>query len=264
MYGKTFQKLWHGSMRGKWDLQLVFIYMFSCCDRDGIFDAVPDVIASDTGLEMSVVLKAITVLESPDPMSRTPDNEGRRILRLDPHRTWGWRIPNHEKYRREGSEEHRKEQNAERQRKFKEKQRSNAVVTPGNAAPVSVYVSDSAPESSSEGGSGGTMPTRMPEDGWTIKQVQAASDGIGLRPDAINSYFETRLRRSWKDGTGTPCAETWQALKADLSCWKPRFENMQAEQKQKGGHHGNSNAEQRRAAQRAREFPEDFSKVKVL
>lgn len=143
MYGKTFQKLWRGSMRGKAMLQLVFIYMFCNCDRDGVYDCVPEEIADATGLDMPTVLSAIKDLESPDPDTRTPGNEGRRIIRLYDHRTWGWKIPNHEMYRRMGTEEHRKELAAERQRRFR-----NATVTHSNAtvtmSPVSVCVSDTS------------------------------------------------------------------------------------------------------------------------
>lgn len=51
-------------------------------------------------------------MEQPDPYSRTEGEEGRRIVRLDDHRPWGWRIVNHEKYRRIRSEEERREYQA--------------------------------------------------------------------------------------------------------------------------------------------------------
>ena len=133
MYGKTFQTLWRGSMRGKANLQLGFIYMFSNCDRYGVFDCVHGDIADATGLPLDVVMDAITSLEGPDPESRTEGHEGRRIIRLDKHRTWGWSIPNHEKYRREGSDENKREKAAERQRKHREKHGCNALVTPSHA-----------------------------------------------------------------------------------------------------------------------------------
>lgn len=146
MYGKTFQSLWRGSMRGKPMIQLVFIYMFCNCDQDGVYDCVPEDIADATGLDIKTVLDALIELESPDPDSRTEGNEGRRIIQLYPHRTWGWRIPNHAEYRKRGSEEHRKEKAAERQKRFRNASvtHSNASVTP---APVSVSTSVSASDS---------------------------------------------------------------------------------------------------------------------
>lgn len=148
MYGKTFQSLWLGSMRGKPELQLVFIYMFCNCDRDGVIDCIPQVIADATGLEDKQVVDAICELESADPDSRTAENEGRRIEQIDANRTWGWRIINHAKYLREGSEEHRKEKSAERQKRHRER---NAPVTHSNAPVTPVSISVSSSESGKEG-----------------------------------------------------------------------------------------------------------------
>lgn len=153
MYGKTFAALWNGSIRGKPDLQLVFIYMFSNCDADGNIDCVPDVIADATGLGMERVVAAIEALEAPDKFSRTRELEGRRIVPLDEDRSWGWHIVNHAKYLREGSDVHRKEKAAERQRKYRLR---NAGVTHSNACvtPLSISVSSSVsvpPDGESEG-----------------------------------------------------------------------------------------------------------------
>lgn len=90
--------MYEGSMRGKADLLLVFPYMLCNSEADGTFDQTPQCIADALGIAIERVSNAITILESPDPLSRTPDEDGRRIVRLDPHRTWGWRIVNREKY----------------------------------------------------------------------------------------------------------------------------------------------------------------------
>jgi hypothetical protein len=148
-------------MRGKPLLQLVFIYMFCNCDKDGVYDCVPQDIADATGLDLNKVLEVLVALEAPDPDSRTAGNEGRRIIRLYEHRTWGWRIPNHEYYRRLGTEEQRKEKAAERQKRF----RSNATITHSNAtvtpAPVSASASVSV-SSSEDGESEGKISTPPP------------------------------------------------------------------------------------------------------
>jgi hypothetical protein len=47
---------------------------------------------------MDVLNTCIHKLESPDIASRDPSHDGRRLLRLDEHRDWGWRIVNWEKY----------------------------------------------------------------------------------------------------------------------------------------------------------------------
>lgn len=108
MYGKVFASLFNGSMRGQSDLQLVFINMLATCDEDGAVDKVPQAIADETGLPLPRVETAIALLEGPDPMSRTPDNEGRRIRRVLPERSWGWLILNYATYRAIATKQHRK------------------------------------------------------------------------------------------------------------------------------------------------------------
>jgi len=151
MYGKTFSKLWRGSMRAKPNLQLVFIYMFCNCDSNGIFDAMPAEISDATGLPIQIVLECISELEAPDKNSRTTGHEGRRILRVDQNRTWGWQIINHGKYREEGT----RRQHAERQKRYRAKRcegKRHSTVTHRHASsrPVSVSVSESISDSVSD------------------------------------------------------------------------------------------------------------------
>lgn len=132
MYGKIFGSLYEGSMRGKLELQAVFIYMLANCDPLGVIDVVPSVISDAIGIEIDLVKKCITELEGPDPESRTPDLDGARIERLDDHRTWGWRIINHPKYQRLRNLEDRRQQVREAVAKHKQKLRSNPEVIKGN------------------------------------------------------------------------------------------------------------------------------------
>lgn len=99
MYAKIFTSLFDGSMRGKPDLILVFVNLLCHSDEEGIVDRHYKAVADETGLSVERVLKALSELESPDPESRTPTNEGRRITRLDQNRNWGWLITNHKHYR---------------------------------------------------------------------------------------------------------------------------------------------------------------------
>jgi len=95
-------------MRGKTDLIVVFLNILCHADRDGIADIHWRVIAEETGLSIKKTRAAIKILESPDPESRSPEQEGRRLLRVDDHREWGWQIINYIKYREMRSEEDRR------------------------------------------------------------------------------------------------------------------------------------------------------------
>ena len=131
VYGKVFSGLWNGSMRGKPNEQLVFVYMLANCGPDGVIDVVPEVIADATGLALPSVTEAIRMLMEPDPRSRTEGSDGRRIVLVDSHRDWGWLIVNYEKYRQMSDPQSVREQTRIRVRNYRE--RAKRSVTVGNA-----------------------------------------------------------------------------------------------------------------------------------
>lgn len=110
MYGKIFASLYQGTLRGNAHAILVFTNMIACSDRLGNVDKHPRAIADEVGLTVDEVRAAIAYLSAPDPESRTSLEEGRRLLPLEPGRTWGWRIVTHSKYRAMVREEERREQ----------------------------------------------------------------------------------------------------------------------------------------------------------
>lgn len=110
MYGKIFASLYQGTLRGNAHAILVFTNMIACSDRMGNVDKHPRAIADEVGLTVDEVRAAIAFLEAPDPESRTPTEDGRRLLPLEPGRSWGWRIVTHAKYRAMVREDERREQ----------------------------------------------------------------------------------------------------------------------------------------------------------
>lgn len=123
MYAKLFASLYQGTLRGCSDEILVFTNLIAHADSTGMVDKHFRAIAEETGLDIERVKAAIANLEAPDPESRSPEMEGRRIVKLDEHRVWGWQIVNHGKYRAIRSEEDRREQNRIAQAKWREKRK---------------------------------------------------------------------------------------------------------------------------------------------
>ena len=127
MYAKIFASLYQGTLRGKSDEILVFTNLLANADKDGYADKHWRAIAEETGLTELEVKAAVLKLEAPDEDSRTPELDGRRIVRIDEHRAWGWRIVNYLKYRAIKNEDDRREQNRIAQAKFREKQSKPTV-----------------------------------------------------------------------------------------------------------------------------------------
>ena len=126
IYAKLFVSLYQGTLRGKAHEILVFTNLLAHSDKEGFVDIHPRAIAEEVGLTVEQVRNALAELEAPDEESRTPDEQGRRIVRLDDHRAWGWRVVNHAKYRDIKNAEDRLEQNRIAQAKSRANKRASA------------------------------------------------------------------------------------------------------------------------------------------
>lgn len=129
MYGKIFDSMYEGTLYGHWEALVTFQQLIVLCDADGIVDMTPKAIAARTGIPLRIIKKGLTLLEAPDPHSRTPDQEGRRIELIDAHRPWGWHLVNHEKYQHMQDADTVRAQTRERVRRHREAKRA---VTAGN------------------------------------------------------------------------------------------------------------------------------------
>lgn len=110
MYGKIFEQIYEGSLYGQWEALVTFQQLIVLAEHpDGIVDMTPAAIAARTSIPLDIIQRGIAYLEQPDAESRTPDEEGRRIIRLSDGRTWGWRITNYPEYNAIRTAEERRE-----------------------------------------------------------------------------------------------------------------------------------------------------------
>jgi hypothetical protein len=113
------------------ETRLVFIAMVVLSDHHGRIDITRASLSRRVNVSPAVVDHAVDVLSSPDAASRTPDHEGRRIVPLDPSRSWGWQVVNKAQYR--GGEtvdaEEVREQDRVRKQRQRDKERSSSTTT---------------------------------------------------------------------------------------------------------------------------------------
>jgi hypothetical protein len=138
VYAKVFNQIFDSSIADDFRLRHFFMDMLVLADLNGCVDMTQTAIAARTRIPLKDVTAMLVKLEQPDRESRTPDADGRRIERLDDHRTWGWSIINYTRFREIASEEQRREKTRARVANFRAKRQQNATcnapVTLANAS----------------------------------------------------------------------------------------------------------------------------------
>lgn len=121
MYAKIFTQIFDSSIAENPELRFTFTDLLTLADQNGVVDMTHEAIARRTNRPLDVIRANIATLESPDLSSRTVEHEGRRIARLDEHRSWGWLICNYERFRMTASGEQQRAKTAARTRAYREK-----------------------------------------------------------------------------------------------------------------------------------------------
>ena len=119
MFTKVFAQILDSSLAEDYRVRLVFEDLLKLADERGIVDITKESISRRTNVPLEIVCLGLAALEQPDPSSRTPDLEGRRITRLDAHRDWGWKIVNFSKYRESATREMLRMSDAQRKAEYR-------------------------------------------------------------------------------------------------------------------------------------------------
>lgn len=108
MYAKVFEQIFDSSIAEDYEVRHVFMDLLAMADLNGVVDKTLGAVARRTNVPREIVERAIAELCKPEPESRTKVEGGRRLVLLDEHRDWGWRIVNYEFYRGIQNEEERR------------------------------------------------------------------------------------------------------------------------------------------------------------
>lgn len=214
-YVKVYTSILDSSIAKQCRVRHVFEDLLKLARPDGVVDMTLDAIARRTGEERSVVEMAIAELCKPDPESRTPDFEGRRLLPLA-GRAFGWWIVNHRLYVERGG-------STERVRRFRERLAREADAI--GAPPIPT------PEAPGEaGGNGGNVSPALPErtdtETKTEKDRPPRADRAATRSrtsgqkELLGHFIERwRARYPMSDAEGRPVSPTFR--QGDIvAAWK--------------------------------------------
>jgi hypothetical protein len=98
-YTPLFSSLVAGTLCGRWPDIGLWPIVLSLSDKNGLVDYTQRYIATVTGLPEEEVRACMERFCAPDPGSRSGEADGARLVLVDDHRDWGWRIVNHSHYR---------------------------------------------------------------------------------------------------------------------------------------------------------------------
>jgi hypothetical protein len=205
MFAKIFNQIFDSSIAENWQARIVFQDLLVLADKDGVVDMTVASIARRTNIPIEIITEAIPTLEAPDRSSRTPDHEGRRIMRLDAHRDWGWRIVNFEKYRESASKEMLRLGEADRKRAY----RARFPKSPSPTPPTELQKEKQKQNSPGTcPGQSGTHPTLdvQPAAGFPTTEEEAvtAAAGVGCPEQfATNSWIKA-MSRGGRDAKDIP------------------------------------------------------------
>ena len=165
MFGKLFASMYDGSLHGHWKATVTLQQLVILSNRHGEVDMTAAAIAARTGIPLTILSEGIAELEKPDPESRGQAEEGRRIARLSPDRSWGWRIVNYLFYRSLANAEDKREGARVRQARHR-----NSSVTDGHALSRSSHHADAEAKAKAD--------HQDPAARFTVRPATSADDRL--------------------------------------------------------------------------------------
>ncbi len=206
-----------GTLYGRWPAAAVWASLLPLFDKNGVLDISMQAICGMTGWPLDLLEQGIQQLMEPDPKSRTPDHDGRRLIPLDANRPWGWRAVNHSKYREKARKQNYDDKRTESGADAERKRQSRAVPTSpdeSRAVPLS-YTNTN------------TYNTPLPPEGGFAEFWQAyprkirkaaamrvwSRKGLNAKSGEILSHIRERVRSDaqWlaENGRYIPHPATW-------------------------------------------------------
>jgi hypothetical protein len=207
--------------------RIVWITLLAMANQHGeVLASIPGV-ARMAGVPIADAEMALRRFLSPDPYSRTPDKEGRRLEAIE----GGWVLVNHAKYRAAFSREDQKAKTAERVARHRAKGKpvtpealhvtgGNGKVTHGNASVTqTMHIAEAEAEAVSPLAplSGGKEP-KAPRPRFvepTREELDLAAAKIGLASAEVDKFVAYYGSNGWRVGRNP--MRSWQHA---LTRWK--------------------------------------------
>lgn len=211
----------------------IWVTMLAIADRHGEVHASIPGLAQIAGMELADTETAINKFLSPDKYSRTPDDEGRRIEKIE----GGWLLLNHAKYRAMASKDEEKSASAKRQAAFRERQKRNAKVTHSNApvTPDNGAVTESRDIAEAKADTKAKAETekrepRSREGSFpSLPEVKTYAPTVMATPECAENFWNGMEGSGWVNKFGQSIVDWKPLFRNFATAWK----NNDAQRKQK-------------------------------
>lgn len=207
MYGKLFRQMYDSTLAEDWRALITFQQLIILCDEQGVVDMTPGAISRTTNIPLDIIEPGLQRLEQPDPVSRSTSEDGRRIIRLDSDRPWGWRLVNYLYYRNLASKEDKREK--DRLRIAEKRSQINNVADCSAVSPDVANVAHTEAEAKKKTTHAGFQPATKPPNCPKDEIVALYHEFLPMCP-RVQKWTDTRerlLRARWREH---PALDLWK------------------------------------------------------
>lgn len=212
MYGKLFSSMYDGTLYGQWQGIVTLQQLVILADEDGVVDMTPPAIAARTSIPLDIIEAGLEQLSAADKYSRTPTEDGRRIVPLEDDRPWGWRIVNYRYYRDLASREDKKRKDRERISQKRNKNNDVAECRKVSQSVADVAHTDTDTNTNTEKKKTGRKSAKFVPPSVEEVRAYCQQRGNGVNPDAFIDHYTANgwMRGKTKVSDWRACVRTWE------------------------------------------------------
>lgn len=209
MYAKVFEQIFDSSISEDHVVRHAFMDLLVLANKHGEIDMTLKAISRRTNVPLDIIERAVSILCQPDPSSRTATEDGRRLILMDEHRDWGWKIVNFAHYNAMRNEDSRREYFREYKAKWRANKKTSTMSTvdkiestvspPESTVSTHVYVPVDISTKEEKGG----LPDWVPLQPWLAFLASCAQRGKPLLGESLRATLQTlsELRDQGNDST---------------------------------------------------------------
>lgn len=233
-YTPVFDTVFEGSLCGRYPDTAAWMFFLALADWKGEVDKTPEFIATITGMPLAELRSCIERFMQPDLRSRSQAEEGRKLVAIDPHRDWGWRVVNIAFYRKKASGQNQIEdgRNADKVKRYRDRHRATPrdtpehSETPPDTAEHRVTRTHTHTHTKNQSKRGAPKSRRVPEDFLPDREHALASIPDIDVDREIQKFrdWEFKTPRSdwpavWRTWIGN-CRESGKYAKREVAQWR--------------------------------------------